>query len=291
MRVHKPIPILLMLLPILIVIFAQFFLDIQNQKLIDSDYVLMVGKLIGITILGSFIARSLGCIINDFFDRDIDSNTVRVASRPLVDASNNDKPSKIGIVVISLLLFFISILLSLELGKTPFIISLIAGLFISMYPLTKRFFILPQLFLGITYNLGIIIICSSVKGWINVPLILFFLINVIWTFTYDTVYAMQDIEDDKRNEVHSSAILMEKDFINITKKLYNVILFSLWVFCFVLGGKILYIAIFFMFLLSRKYIAKLELDNGYQRFFEDNWKLFAILLFGILSDVLLECMF
>ena len=230
MRIHRPIPILLMLLPILIIIFSQFFSDINNHIEINLGYWLAVSKLIFITIIGSIVTRSLGCIINDFFDKDIDAKTERAKIRPLVDESNKFKPTKFGIAILSTALASVAFLLALTLGTIPLVISLCVALLIIFYPITKRVFAFPQLFLGITYNSGIIVICSAMNGWLNFSSIFFYIINIIWTFTYDTVYAMQDIEDDKKNEVNSSAILLEENFIKITKILYRIITILLVIF-------------------------------------------------------------
>ena len=290
MRIHRPIPILLILLPILIVISGEIILDISNNKIVDFDYFLMITKLVVVSCVGSFVVRSLGCVINDFFDKDIDVKTERSKIRPLVDESQNKKnrPTTFGVGILCLCLGMTSILLAIYLGKIPIILSFCAAVLIIFYPLTKRAFVLPQLFLGVTYNFGILIICSSVEGWLNAASIVFFITNIVWTFAYDTVYAMQDVEDDRKNDLNSSALLIECDLIPVVKKLYNGILLLLIVFSVLVNGKLIYISILVLFWKTKTYIEKLNQTKNYQDFFEKNWKLFGVLLLGVLSDIVLS---
>ena len=156
---------------------------------------------------GSFIMRSAGCIINDIIDIKFDKNVKRTKSRPL--ASENLEITD----AIILFIIFISIGLSilLTLNSTCILLGLIVFPLILIYPLMKRYTNLPQIFLAIVFNFSVLISWAAAKGEFDYQSLLLYLACFFWTLGYDTIYACQDKEDDKKIGVKSLAIYLEKN--------------------------------------------------------------------------------
>ena len=280
MRIHKPIPILLMFLPILIIIFTEYFI----LNIDDFPWL----KLISISFIGSIFARSLGCVINDYFDQDIDKKTERTKDRPLTLENLEIKPTQNGVFFLISILTSVSLYLAYLLGTMPFILSLFSGLMVIFYPLMKRIFLLPQLFLGVVYNMGIVIIASAISGGINFPSILFFIMNILWTVAYDTVYAAQDIEDDEKNKVHSSVKTFGKNWTIVIDKIYNVV-FGLLVIFGILAKFFLpfYVCAIVGLVIIKYQFQKMRVLEKFQSFFEYNVLIFLIILIGVISEIIL----
>ncbi len=149
--------------------------------------------------------RSAGCIINDLWDRKIDQFVARTKNRPLVTGLVSIKEALIYLIF----LLFLSLLILVTLPPLAIKISLFSLPLVILYPLMKRITFFPQLFLGITYNIGVIIGYVSVSKSINSHLFIAYLGFVFWTLIYDTTYGFLDIEDDKKIGVKSLAILLE----------------------------------------------------------------------------------
>ncbi len=152
--------------------------------------------------LGTVLMRSAGCAINDFADRDFDKYVKRTADRPL--ASGKLRP--VEAVWLAAALSFLSFLLVLTLNWLTVGLSVIALVVAATYPLFKRFFALPQAYLGIAFGFGIPMAFAAVQN--NVPLIAWFLLlaNIFWALAYDTEYAMVDRDDDLKIGICTSAI-------------------------------------------------------------------------------------
>jgi len=200
-RLHRPLPILLLLLP------SWWGIALSSPGL-PSLFLLFLFA------CGAILMRSAGCVYNDLVDQDLDAQVTRTASRPL---SSKALSSKEAIVfLMSLLALSSLILLSL-----PFPVIL-TGVFalglVLLYPWMKRITYWPQLFLGLTFNIGILM------GWLcmnstlsSVPL-LFYGGAILWTIGYDTLYAFQDREDDLLAGIKSSALVVSsspKTFLSI----------------------------------------------------------------------------
>ena len=156
---------------------------------------------------GSFIMRSAGCIINDIIDKKFDRNVERTKLRPL--ASENLESSDAIILFIIFLSIGLSILLSLN--STCILLGFIAFPLILLYPLMKRFTHFPQLCLAIVFNFSVLISWTAAKGEFDNQSLLLYLACIFWTLGYDTIYAYQDINDDKKIGVKSLAIYLEKN--------------------------------------------------------------------------------
>lgn len=151
--------------------------------------------------------RSAGCVINDLFDQKFDEKIARTKIRPL--AAKEISRKKALIFLGFLLLIGLMILLSFN-DKT-IVSGLVALALVVTYPLMKRITYYPQIFLGLTFNFGILMSSLAMIKTINLNTILLYVAAIIWTVIYDTIYAFQDIDDDLRFGVKSTAIKFQKN--------------------------------------------------------------------------------
>ncbi|GAB1722111.1 MAG: 4-hydroxybenzoate octaprenyltransferase [Nitrospira sp. CR1.1] len=160
-------------------------------------------RLIGIFILGAFLMRSLGVVLNDLADRNFDKHVARTSNRPL--ASGRLVPRQALLVALTLALLaggLVSTLNWLTILLSPIALSLAA-----VYPFCKRWIQMPQAVLGIAFGWGAIMAWAASRGTIASPAWWLFAATVCWAVAYDTIYALQDREDDRRIGVKSSALL------------------------------------------------------------------------------------
>jgi len=155
--------------------------------------------------LGSFFMRSAGVIINDYLDQDIDRKVLRTFNRPIANNSVSNKEAISMFVVLMISSSSLLIFLNLK----SFYIALFCILLISTYPLMKRFFPIPQLYLGICYSMGILMAFAFYKEAFPLNCWLLFFGNIFWVLAYDTVYALSDREDDLLINVKSSAVFFQ----------------------------------------------------------------------------------
>ena len=177
--------------------------------------------------LGSVFMRSAGCIVNDILDKEFDAKVFRTKNRPI--ASGNISV-KLGIFY-SLVLCFLAFLVLLNFNLFTIILALGSMPLAFTYPLMKRFTYWPQLFLGITFNYGLILGWTAIKGEINLVPILFYLGAIFWTLGYDTIYGYQDIKDDEIIGLKSTSI----KFKGKAKK-FLFTCYTLLLILFLLGG-------------------------------------------------------
>ena len=155
--------------------------------------------------LGSFFMRSAGVIINDYLDQDIDRKVLRTFNRPIANNSVSNKEAISMFVVLMISSSSLLIFLNLK----SFYIALFCIVLISTYPLMKRFFPIPQLYLGICYSMGILMAFAFYKEAFPLNCWLLFFGNIFWVLAYDTVYALSDREDDLLINVKSSAVFFQ----------------------------------------------------------------------------------
>ena len=146
--------------------------------------------------------RSAGCVMNDILDRKIDQMVERTKNRPIACGQISVKQGLILVLALCLAAFIILIQFNLN----TIILGLASMPFAFTYPLMKRFTYWPQLFLGITFNYGLILGWTAINNQISIIPIIFYLGAVFWTLGYDTIYAHQDREDDELVGVKSSAL-------------------------------------------------------------------------------------
>ena len=152
--------------------------------------------------LGSVLMRSAGCIINDVLDRKFDEKVFRTKDRPIASGRIS---VKLGLLYAGVLCF-LAFLVLINFNFFTIIIALASMPLAFTYPLMKRFTYWPQLFLGITFNYGLILGWTSISAEINLTPIIFYLGAIFWTLAYDTIYGFQDIKDDEIIGLKSTSI-------------------------------------------------------------------------------------
>ena len=152
--------------------------------------------------LGSVLMRSAGCIVNDILDKEFDAKVFRTKNRPIASGKVS---IKLGIFY-SILLCFLALLVLLNFNSFTIILALGSMPLAFTYPLMKRFTYWPQLFLGITFNYGLILGWTAINGKLEMAPILFYLGAIFWTLGYDTIYGYQDIKDDEIIGLKSTSI-------------------------------------------------------------------------------------
>ncbi len=161
----------------------------------------------GVFGIGAVIMRGAGCVINDLWDRDLDSRVARTRGRPIASGA---------ISVNRALLFLgalmgIGFLILMQMNRTTIALGLVSVLFIVAYPLAKRVTDWPQAVLGLTFNFGALMGWSAMTGDVPLPALLLYAGGFLWTIGYDTVYAHQDKEDDAIVGIRSTALKFGKD--------------------------------------------------------------------------------
>ncbi len=152
--------------------------------------------------LGSVLMRSAGCIVNDIFDKEFDSKVFRTRNRPIASG----KISIRSAIFYSMLLCFCALLILLNFNLFTIILALGSMPLAFTYPLMKRFTYWPQLFLGVTFNYGLVLGWTAIKGQVDLVSIIFYFGAIFWTLGYDTIYGFQDIKDDEIIGIKSTSI-------------------------------------------------------------------------------------
>jgi len=159
-------------------------------------------QLVIIFMLGSFVMRSAGVILNDLADRSFDRHVARTQQRPL--ASGALSPTH-AFVVLTVLLTIAALLVA-QLNALTIMLSPVALVLAALYPFAKRIIHLPQAVLGVAFGWGTIMAWTASRGRIDTAAWLTFAATVCWAIAYDTIYALQDLDDDRRIGVKSSAL-------------------------------------------------------------------------------------
>ena len=158
-------------------------------------------RLILLFAIGSALMRSAGCAFNDIIDRDIDAKVARTAARPLASGQISVKGALAFIVACSL----ISLIILLTFNLATVLLGVASLALVAIYPFMKRITWWPQAWLGLTFNWGALMGFAAASGSLGAPALLLYAGGVFWTLGYDTIYAVQDLEDDALAGVKSSA--------------------------------------------------------------------------------------
>ena len=197
-RLNKPIGFMLLFWPCVWgLTFAQNFS--QNSSLYFYYLVLF--------FFGSLLMRSAGCIFNDIVDRDFDKKVERTKNRPIASGKVSVKIA----IIYSFVLCGLAFLVLINFNKFTILMALLSMPLAFTYPLMKRFTYWPQLFLGITFNYGLVLAWISINNSINLVPIIFYFGAIFWTLGYDTIYGYQDIKDDEIIGVKSTSIKFKKN--------------------------------------------------------------------------------
>ena len=212
MRLDKPIGFMLLFWPC-----SWSFAVILYENSLSEKWLIYIF----LFFIGSVLMRSAGCVYNDIIDKKIDQQVKRTKSRPV--ASN--KVSILNAWLLTILLSFLSLIILLQFNNTAILFGLSSGLLIILYPFMKRITYWPQLFLGIVFNWGVILTFLVFDKNINLEIILIYFSAILWTLGYDTIYGLQDIEDDLKINIKSTAIKFKN---NIKLFLTNIYLSSIF---------------------------------------------------------------
>ncbi len=197
-RLNKPIGIMLLFWPCSWGL-AYGYLENQNTNLFVYYLILF--------FLGSALMRSAGCIFNDIVDKDFDKRVKRTKKRPIAAGKISVKQSFFYVILLCLLAFLILIqfnFLTILLGMGSMFLAF-------SYPFMKRITYWPQLFLGITFNWGIVMAWVATNNYISTEIIILYVSAIFWTLGYDTIYGAQDMSDDEIIGLKSTSIKFKKN--------------------------------------------------------------------------------
>ena len=204
-RIKKPIGIMLLFWPCIWGLTIAYNFE-------DSIYIYIYYTVL--FFLGSTLMRSAGCIINDIVDKNFDKKVRRTKSRPIASG----KIPVIEAFIFAVLLCILAFLVLIQFNLLTIILAIGSMPLAFTYPYMKRFTYWPQLYLGITFNYGIILGWSSINENVSIIPIIFYLGAIFWTLGYDTIYGYQDIKDDEIIGVKSTSIKFKtnpKKFVTI----------------------------------------------------------------------------
>ncbi len=190
--------------------------------------------------MGSVFMRSAGCIVNDIADKEFDSKVIRTKNRPIASKKIS---VKLG-VSYALILCFFAFLILINFNTFTIILAIASMPFAFTYPLMKRYTYWPQLFLGITFNYGLILGWVSIENKIDLIPIVFYFGAIFWTLGYDTIYGYQDIKDDEIIGLKSTSIKFKKDHNKFLIICYLILTSSI----FIIGYLMKFNYLFYLFL-------------------------------------------
>lgn len=274
MRLNKPIGIYLLMWPML----WAFLISASGQP--NLFYLLLF-------MIGVVLTRSAGCVINDFFDKDIDSQVERTKGRVLVSGEVSSSEA----MLLFIALISLCILLLLMIGADILIYALISFCLLIIYPISKRLIKIPQLILGIAFGSSIPMVYIVQVGEVNASCILLYLATISWAISYDTYYAIADKLDDLKIGNKSSAILFGENDINAPYWLQMLtIILMLFVGLINNLNLFFYLALFIATLLCLYQKILVVNRKPYQCIaaFENNNYFGLIIFFGLLLSYLYE---
>lgn len=210
LRLNKPIGILLLMWPTLWGLWAA-------ADGMPDLHVLVI------FIAGTVLMRSAGCAINDFADKDIDLHVERTKNRPLTTGRVSSKEA----LLLAAGLALVALLITIPLGVNVILMSIPAAFLAASYPFTKRFFPMPQAYLGIAFGFAIPMAFVAVQNEVPAYAWVLFVANVFWTIAYDTEYALVDKNDDLKLNIKTAAITLGRWDIIAIMACYGMCL-GLW---------------------------------------------------------------
>jgi 4-hydroxybenzoate polyprenyltransferase len=228
-------------------------------------------EIVLIFVMGTVLMRCAGCVMNDYADRDFDPHVKRTANRPLAQRIISPKEALVLAAVLALLAFS----LVLFLNKLTIALSLVALFIAATYPYMKRFFPLPQAYLGIAFGISIPMAFAAYQNTVPMLAWILLLANVFWAIAYDTEYAMVDRDDDMKMNLKSSALLFGVFDVAMTMLFHTLFLavmagVGVWQklgLIYFLG-----LAIALVLMVYQYYLIKnRERENCFKAFMNNNW--------------------
>ena len=192
-RLNKPIGILLLFWPCIWGLTLAYYYS--GNTTIYIKYIILF-------FIGAVLMRSAGCIFNDIVDRNFDKKVQRTKERPIASG----KITIVGAFIYIILLCAIALLILLQFNLLTIVLGMGSMILAFTYPFMKRITYWPQLFLGLTFNWGIVMGWTSITNSISIEPIILYLSAIFWTLGYDTIYGLQDMRDDEMIGVKSTSI-------------------------------------------------------------------------------------
>jgi 4-hydroxybenzoate polyprenyltransferase len=232
--------------------------------------------------LGAVLMRSAGCIVNDILDKEFDKKVFRTKNRPIASGQISIKVAISYAVILCLLALFVLLnfnqfTIILALGSMPLAFT---------YPLMKRFTYWPQLFLGITFNYGLILGWTAIEGQIDIIPIIIYFGAIFWTLGYDTIYGYQDIKDDEIIGLKSTSIKFKKNPNTFLYICYSMFFLTLIIIGYLmkLNNFYYFFMLFILFQIFYLQLKKLEIRNAASclKIFKSNNSLGLLVFFTII---------
>ena len=243
-RLDKPIGFLLLFWPCIWGLTLAY--NFNNEIKIYIFYTVLF-------LLGSIFMRSAGCIFNDIVDKDFDKKVERTKNRPLA-------AGKISVLEAFIYVFFLcmtSLIILLQFNLLTIILGMGSMVLAFAYPFMKRITYWPQLFLGLTFNWGIIMGWSALTNNISIEPVLLYLSAIFWTLGYDTIYGLQDIRDDEIIGTKSTAIKFKDNIKIFVSACYCLFVFFILILFFMMEINKINLILAILFILSLVYQIKI----------------------------------
>ena len=193
-------------------------------------------------LLGSMLMRSAGCIVNDIVDKNFDKKVERTKNRPIASGKVSVKLA----IIYSFILCGLAFLVLINFNKFTILMALLSMPLAFTYPLMKRFTYWPQLFLGITFNYGLVLAWISINNSINLVPIIFYFGAIFWTLGYDTIYGFQDIKDDEIIGLKSTSIKFKQNPIIFLILCYFIFILTLLIVGYLMNFNKISLIIYFL---------------------------------------------
>ena len=273
-RLKKPIGYMLLFWPCAWGLTLGF--DFSNNLDIYFFYLLLF-------FLVSVLMRSAGCIVNDIWDRKFDKKVKRTKNRPIASG-------KISValgLIFSTTLCLLALLVLINFNNFTIFLALASMPLAFTYPLMKRYTYWPQLFLGITFNYGLILGWTSIDTEILLAPIIFYLGAIFWTLAYDTIYGFQDIKDDEIIGLKSTSIKFKSNPYKFLYICYSIFFLTLTIIGFLMDLNKIYflflIPVFLQLFIFQIKKLDIKIEAECLRVFKSNNILGLLVLFSILS--------
>ena len=230
-------------------------------------------------LIGSILMRSAGCVVNDIVDKNFDQKVERTKNRPIASGKVSTKLA----IIYSIILCGLAFLVLINFNLFTIIMALVSMPLAFTYPLMKRITYWPQLFLGITFNYGLVLAWISVTNEISIIPIIFYFGAIFWTLGYDTIYGFQDIKDDEIIGVKSTSIKFKSDPKRFLFISYLLFVASLFLIGFLMNFKNIYflfmlLPIYHLFIFQIKKLDTSLPNDCFIKFKSNNFFGFLILI-------------
>ena len=242
-RLNKPIGFLLLFWPCVWGLTLAYYYS--GETTLFLKYIILF-------FLGSVLMRSAGCIFNDIVDKDFDKKVQRTKERPITSG----KISVFGAFIYVILLCSIALLILLQFNLLTITLGMSSMILAFAYPFMKRITYWPQLFLGLTFNWGIIMGWTSIANTISIEPIILYLAAIFWTLGYDTIYGLQDMYDDEMIGIKSTSIKFKNNAKVFVGTCYSLCVLFVLILCFMMEVDKYLILLSIFFILSLIYQIK-----------------------------------